>query len=156
MSKKHAPLNTEELLKMRESGMANSDIARVMNCSYSAVLKAIGKQPSSMREYNNTYQPVISCDFGTMEKPAQIKVEAPRKEPQVSLMVENHDIRLSGLFASYHINTKNSLLEVIDGINDNGQHVALAISTEQLKTFITELQTIDRKIAGFKPGDEMW
>lgn len=157
MQKRHANLNTEELLKMRESGMTNSDIAKVLECSYSAVLKAIGKQPPSMRVYNNTYQPDPSYEFNAVVKPVPVKAEAKRCEPQVSLMVENHDIRLAGLFASYHINTKNSLLEVIDSNTDDDKpHVAMAISTEQLRTFITELQTIEKRISGFKPGDEMW
>lgn len=84
-------------------------------------------------------------------------MEVRRAEPQVSLMVESHDIQLAGLFASYHIKTKDNLIEIIDSSSDEGKpHVAMSLSADQLKTFVVELQTIDKKIAGFKPGDEMW
>lgn len=153
---KQPKFNADEMLKMRESGMTNSDIARVLGCSHGAVLRAIGKQPPSMREYNNTYQPTMSCDLGSIVK-QEVKMEVRRAEPQVSLMVESHDIQLAGLFASYHIKTKDNLIEIIDSSSDDGKpHVAMSLSADQLKTFVVELQTIDKKIAGFKPGDEMW
>lgn len=48
-------VSVDELLKMRESGMTNSDIARALDVSYYTVLRYIGNQPGRTPRY--TYMP---------------------------------------------------------------------------------------------------
>ena len=43
-------LDMNGLLKMREQGMSNSEIAKVIGCHYDTIHKALGKQPYNKKE----------------------------------------------------------------------------------------------------------
>lgn len=51
-------VSVDELLKMRESGMTNSDIARALDVSYYTVLRYIGNQPGRAARHAYTPKPV--------------------------------------------------------------------------------------------------
>lgn len=53
-------VSVDELLKMRESGMTNSDIARALDVSIQTVLHYIGNQPWRTPRYTYTSRPMKS------------------------------------------------------------------------------------------------
>lgn len=140
-------LSIDELLRMRNAGMTNTDIANALDISYASVYRLIGKQPSSLRASNHTADlpPSIPAT-------APASNETPVPEPEAALIVEDRVLRLAGLFASYRVRVKDKEVDIyIDG-----EGVAMTVKFDELTAFASEIAAIDRHTASLRVGCEAW
>jgi len=135
-------ISIDELMKMRESGMTNQDIANSLDIGISTVYRYIGAQPPGIRkkrEYIN--------NFSHRQK------EEQREEfEEAALIVEDRKISLAGLFAGYKVNikAKEVIVFVEDGVD------ALTIPFDQVDTFAKEIRAISKHVSGLHVGNEAW
>ena len=135
-------ISIDELMKMRESGMTNQDIANVLGIGISTVYRHIGAQPSGLRRKREYIDEVAHC-----QNPDQ------REEfEEAALIVEDRKISLAGLFAGYKVNikAKEVIVFVEDGVD------ALTIPFDQVDTFAKEIRAISKHVSGLHVGNEAW
>ena len=132
-------ISKDEILRMRENGMTNTDIANAIGVSYATVYRWLGKQPPAPK-VTRSYQPAIQ------DKEPRVP------EPEAALVVENRQIKLSGLFASYNVHAREKMVDVIL----EGETTAFSIKLEDLDILIRELVAIQRKTDDIRVGNEAW
>ena len=139
------PLDREvsipELLKMREQGMSNPEIAASLDVSPHTIWSYIGPGPRS-KNRNRGGTPVS----------AEIKKEEPIA---ACLKVEPTVVRLTGAFGCYEVNKADSLIAV-ELHPDGDTDAYFDIPLDQLTTFIKELQAIERNVDRVKTQLEVW
>lgn len=134
-------ISVNELMKMRESGMTNQDIANTLDVGVSTIYRYIGAQPPGMRkkrEYRN--------EFTHHQEDQREEFE------EAALIVEDRRICLAGLFAGYKVNikAKEVIVFVEDGVD------ALTIPFDQVETFAKELRAISKHVNSLHIGNEAW
>lgn len=128
-------VSVEEMLKMREAGMTNQDIADSLDTTVCTVRRYIGLQPGSRR------RPDAAPGIDRAGK-ADAKIYA-------ALTVTNRTLDLAGAVAEYSIDTKSGkVLFQVKGID-----ACMEISFEQWPDFCLEVQGIERHLKEIiKPG----
>ena len=135
-------ISIDELMKMRESGMTNQDIANSLDIGISTVYRYIGAQPPGIRKKRE-----YISDFSYRQK------EEQREEfEEAALIVEDRKISLAGLFAGYKVNIKAK--EVIVFVEDDVD--ALTIPFDKVETFAKELRAISKHVNSLHVGNESW
>ena len=139
-------VTVDEMLKMRQSGMTNADIAAALECSYQTVRKYIGRQPGSL--YGKSQTPTVG---GSVQVPATPK-EPPVNGPEAALVVEDRSVSLTGLTGSYIIPFSEQVIHITTDFAPG----ELSIPFSALDDFVKELSAIRRKLDEFKIRNEMW
>lgn len=140
-------VSVSELLRMREDGMTNREIADALDVSYKAVLAAIGKQPKELRKKPEFHTPVLP-------PPTYASEPASRAEEEIasaSLVVANKYIELAGLFGNYSIPIHDRVVNI-----NTSDHGSMQVPFDKLDDFILELQAIQRKVPSLVLSTEMW
>ena len=130
-------ISIPELLKMRESGMSNSEIAESLDVSYKTICNYLGKGGPRRQ---------------TRRAP-HVQEGAPTKEEPVEacLKMEPSEIRLTGAYGKYAFTPdEDSISVAIDS------DYFFSVPRDQLSTFIRELQAIERNIGKVKTQLEVW
>lgn len=130
-------ISIPELLKMRESGMSNSEIAESLDVCYKTIHHYLGK--GGPRRQTRRASPV--------------QERAPMKDEPVEacLKMEPSEIRLTGAYGKYEFAPDgDSISVIIDG------DYFFSVPRDQLSTFIRELQAIERNIGKVKTQLEVW
>lgn len=139
------PLDREvsipELLKMRESGMSNPEIAASLEVTPQTIRNYIGPGPRSKNRSRG----------GT-----PVADEVMREESMAAcLKVEPTVVRLTGAFGCYEVNKADCLIAV-ELHPDGDTDAYFDIPLDQLTTFIKELQAIERNVDRVKTQLEVW
>ena len=130
-------ISIPELLKMRESGMSNSEIAESLDVSYKTICNYLGKGGPRRQ---------------TRRAP-HVQERAPMKDEPVEacLKMEPSEIRLTGAYGKYAFAPDgDSISVIIDG------DYFFSVPRDQLSTCIRELQAIERNIGQVKTQLEVW
>lgn len=130
-------ISIPELLKMRESGMSNSEIAESLDVNYTTICRYLGKGGPSRK----TVRPAI---MPTRE-------DAKDEPVQACLKVEPSEIRLTGAYGKYEFSPDGDSISVI--IDSD---YFFCVPRDQLSTFIRELQAIERNMDKVKTPLEVW
>ena len=146
------------LLKMREDGMTNAEIAVSLGCSKQTIYNIIGPMPAEMRKRifreNGTRNLKAAKERReggyTVERKMQSympKSEKPEPEQaEAVLAVKRAPVMLSGAFMDYVVSADSKSVEV-----EKEGRVLMQIPAENLTTFIKELAAISRNIGEQKP-----
>ena len=121
-------ISVDELLKMREAGMSNRDIANALGICYATVLKYIGPE----------------CGRGgTIAKGINTTAKAPE---HLELALQNVVTKLKGQVAEYEISSADQCVNICikgwDSITHN-----FYFNLDELKQFIIELKEIEYRMA---------
>ena len=130
-------ISIPERLKMRESGMSNSEIAESLDAGYSTICHYLGG--GGPRRQTRRALPV--------------QERAPMKDEPVEacLKMEPSEIRLTGAYGKYAFTPdEDSISVAIDS------DYFFSLPRDQLSTFIRELQAIERNIGKVKTQLEVW
>ena len=139
-------VSVDELLKMRESGMANSDIARALDVNIQTVRRYIGNQPGRAARHAYTPKPVKShCE--TLGGGSSVSEFTP-----ACLAVVNRVVELKGTCGSYMIDTKDGTI----AIDFMGDCDVIKLYADKLPDLINELSAIMRHIPELSKGNEAW
>lgn len=139
-------VSVDELLKMRESGMTNSDIARALDVSYHTVLHYIGNQPGRAARHAYTPKPVKShCK--SLGGGNGMSESAP-----ACLAVSGRIVSLEGICGSYMVDAINSTITIDTGWCEK----SIDMPADKLPDFINELSAIMRHIPELSKCNEMW
>lgn len=146
-----ADMDKTMLLKMREEGMTNQEIADAVGCSKMTIYRTLGPMTTeqrSVRNRQNAYNRTAKISEGgyTVERKMQSFMpqrEEPAKAVLVMKTLPPAPIPLHGEFADYTISADRQTIEVE---NEKGR-VLILVPAEKLGTFITELQAIEKNIA---------
>ena len=136
-------ISRDELLKMRESGMSNVDIANALEVSLQTIYRHIGAQGGRGGKCSRRIAPPPT--FSGTEKPAKEAHEA-------CLALKGNIFYLEGLFAKYKVDTSDQEIHY-DSADDMLHGV---ISFDELECFVKELSAIQRKVGSLKFENEMW
>ena len=130
-------ISIPELLKMRESGTSNSEIAESLDVSYKTICNYLGKGGPRRQTRRALHVPERT---------------AAKDEPvQACLKMEPSEIRLTGAYGKYAFAPDgDSISVIIDG------DYFFSVPRDQLSTFIRELQAIERNIGKVKTQLEVW
>ena len=130
-------ISIPELLKMRESGMSNSEIAESLDVSYKTICNYLGKGGPRRQTRRALHVPERT---------------AAKDEPvQACLKMEPSEIRLTGAYGKYAFAPDGDSVSVI--IDSD---YFFSVPRDQLSTFIRELQAIERNIGKVKTQLEVW
>lgn len=155
-------MDKTELLKMREDGMTNAQIASALGCSSWSIINLIGKQPDWMtrenrrkamqnreanRRMDGTPMPAsVSPRGGTA-----VREEEPKKCVLVVKTLPPMPIPLHGEFMDYVISADRTSVDVE---TEQGRCL-LQIPMEKIDTFIAELNAIKRNASSGAAG-QFW
>lgn len=130
-------ISIPELLKMRESGMSNSEIAESLDVGYTTICRYLGK--GGPRRQARRALPV--------------QERAPMKDEPVEacLKMEPSKIRLTGAYGKYELAPDGDSISVAIGSD-----YFFSLPRDRLPTFIRELQAIERNIGKVKTQLEVW
>ena len=136
-------LDRVELLRMRENGMSNAEIATSLGCSNSSVYKLIGAQPKEMTLANRREGRRMD---GTPEARTitreHVKAEEPRKAVLAVKALPPSPIPLHGAFMDYCVSADKQYVDV-----ETAQgRCLMQIPVDKLDLFIEELNAIKRNI----------
>ncbi len=123
------------MLKMREAGMTNQDIANSLNASVITVRRYIGTQPGR--------------GSGRKGPPAKA---ADTTEPTPALAVSNRLTYLEGAVAEYTVDTKSETVL----FQAKGTEACIGITFDQWEAFSLEVQAIHRHLSVSKEMPEVW
>lgn len=122
----------EELLRMRESGMTNNDIATSLGVCYGTIYKAIGPQPGRGGRVSQWVDRTPKMEKGlegeTVEAAAQSTAE-----PEPCLLMVNQVIRLEGDAAKY-------------GIDMAGKSVLIQVGTQGIEVGFDALSRMQQEL----------
>lgn len=127
----------DNMLKLREDGYTNAEIAQQLGISYNTVLRYIGRNSPGMRR-------------APARSEAARDLPAPKIETPPCLAVSEREIYLKGEFGSYMIQA--SMRSVLAELNGT----TVAFTLDDLDKLIQELSAIRRNIGTFRVGAEMW
>ncbi|MCR5826370.1 MAG: hypothetical protein K6G54_07375 [Oscillospiraceae bacterium] len=149
-------VSIDEMMRMRESGMTNQDIANALGCSYSAVYNRIGKQPYA---HHGVAEKVVlppkvrAAELKAVSSPAASIVEKPPVNgPEASLVVEDRTVSLTGLCASYVVSSKEK--RVLVCISPDGPSFCMDFA--DIEAFAAELSAIRDRLNSLALTNEMW
>lgn len=130
-------ISIPELLKMRESGMSNSEIAESLDVSYKTICNYLGKG-GPRRQTRRAL-------------PAQERAPMKDEPVEACLKMEPSKIRLTGAYGKYELAPDGDSISVaIDS------DYFFSVPKDRLSTFIRELQAIERNIGKVKTQLEVW
>ena len=135
-----------EMLKMRESGMSNMEIANAVGAGYSTVAKYLGAAPGRGGRVSATIpQQVIDI------KPREERAAKPA-EPEYEgvLPVVNRRVSLKGNFGEYEVDQLRKT--VTFAISE----MVAEISYEEWQIFAKEVAAINRHISTEGLSPEIW
>lgn len=150
------------LLKMREDGMTNAQIASALGCSSWSIINLIGKQPDWMtrenrrkamqnresnRRMDGTPMPAAQSPRGG----TAVREEEPKKCVLVVKSLPPMPIPLHGEFMDYVISADRTSVDVE---TEQGRCL-LQIPMEKSDTFIAELNAIKRNASSGAAG-QFW
>ena len=158
-------MDKTELLKMREDGMTNAQIASALGCSQCSIYNLIGKQPEEMTRasrvmtaYNGRAAKANKRIDGTSMPAAQpprggtaVREEEPKKCVLVVKTLPPMPIPLHGEFMDYVISADRTSVDVE---TEQGRCL-LQIPMEKIDTFIAELSAIKRNASSGAAG-QFW
>ena len=136
-----------ELLKMREDGMSNADIANSLHCSVSTIKNLIGVQPKEMTLANRRAGQIARRMDGTpvttlsMIEPPKAIAE-PAKAVLVVKTLPPMPIPLHGECMDYCISPDKKMID----IETHEGRCLMQIPADKLDTFIAELNAIKANI----------
>lgn len=139
------------LLKMRDDGMTNAEIAVSLGCSKQTIYNLIGSMPPEMRRRifqengaNNMKAAKERREGGdTVERKAPSMMPQREAEPvKAVLAVKKTDTHLTGTYKNYVVAADRSCIDVE---TDDGRTL-LNIPADMLGTFIEELTTIQKNM----------
>lgn len=146
------------LLKMREDGMTNKEIANALDCSPGSIYNLIGRQPEEMTRQSRvknasnarSAQAQRRMDGTLMSVPASVlargdsiaREEEPKKCVLAVKPLLSMPIPLHGQFMDYVISADRTSVDVE---NEQGRCL-LQIPMEKIDTFIAELNAIKRNV----------
>ena len=130
-------ISVSELLKMRESGMSNSEIAESLDVGCSTIYRYLGGGGPRRQTRRALHVPERT---------------AAKDEPvQACLKMEPSEIRLTGAYGKYAFAPDGDSISVIIDVD-----YFFSVPRDQLSTFIRELQAIERNIGKVKTQLEVW
>ena len=139
-------VSVDELLKMREGGMTNSDIASVLDVSIQTVRRYIGNQPGRAPRYTYTPKPMKShCE--SLGWGSGVSESAP-----ACLTVTRREINLKGVYGKYKIASDGSSVT----LDLTEAEECIDMPVDKLPSLINELTAIMRHIPELSKGNEMW
>lgn len=139
------------LLKMRDDGMTNAEIAVSLGCSKQTIYNLIGSMPPEMRRRifqengaNNMKAAKERREGGyTVERKAPSMMPQREAEPvKAVLAVKKTDTYLTGAYKNYVVAADRSCIDVE---TEDGRTL-LNIPADMLGTFIEELTAIQKNI----------
>ena len=133
-----------ELLRMREEGMSNQEIADSLDVGYQTILRLIGKQPAGTRKSCPDRTPRRKVTHSETARPTQ-DVSA-----QACLVVQDRTVMLKGTFAAYEIPVRKKCVEI------SCEHGNVSVPFDKLDDFVAELSAIRRRLDGLRVENEMW
>ena len=140
-----------EMLRLRDDGYSNSEIADMLDCSYQTVLNCIGKQPAGMRKARSFG--VRGGEKTMKEAPKPVQNEPDFEGEQVaSLVLKNRTISLEGLVGEYEIDCKGERVMIAI----KGDSYAAELPFEKFKDFAAEVMGIQRKLGTLHLESELW
>lgn len=157
-----ADMDKTQLLRMREEGMSNAEIASAVGCCDVTLRKLIGKQPDWITQKNRaagysamvqTKREKYSEGGYTVERKMQsFMPKLPDPEPvKAVLAVKRRDIQLSGAYMHYTVSVDGSCVDV----ETEQGNVLISVPNDKLEAFIEELTAIKKHIGESKPM-EFW
>ena len=134
-------MDRTELLKMREQGMSNQEIADALDVHYTTVLSLIGKQPRGMRGARNY---TGYCGIAP-------KVEEAH---EACLTIKRPAMEICGNKWKYRANIGQNMIEVFTAPDV----MPVSVDIEDLPQIIKELQAIVRNAEKITGGNvlEVW
>ena len=154
-----ADMDKTQLLRMRDEGMSNAEIAVAVGCSPATVYKAIGPMPAEMLSKKRREAGAMGgrakagnrSEGGyTVERKTPSLMPQREEEPvKAVLVVKKAPIRLHGACFDYTLDEKTVEVETEEG------RVLLSMETDKLGTFIEEMQAI-RKNMGVAQAAPFW
>lgn len=148
------------LLKMREEGLSNLQIARKIACSPTTIYNLIGRQPTWMteRDRNAGFERWRAKRMDGTPMPASVspsgdavREEEPKKCVLVVKSLPPMPIPLHGEFMDYIISADRTSVDVE---TEQGRCL-LQIPMEKIDTFIAELEAIKRNASSGAAG-QFW
>ena len=156
-----ADMDKTQLLKMRDEGMSNAEIALAVGVSKPTIYRLLGKQPAEITKANNArgYVKMAQTRFGSRSeggytvgrKAPSFMPQREEKPVEAVLVVKKAPIRLHGACFDYTLDESRKIIEVE---TEEGR-VLLSMETEKLGTFIEELRAI-RKNMGVAQMAPFW
>lgn len=140
---KRIDLPVDEMLKMRENGMTNRDIANAFGVHVQTVKKRIG--PEGRYRRGVRYINIVPQ-----------KKEEPEEQYSASLVVQNKSIELDGTYGRYVVDFREKKVIASIAKTEEAEEM-FSVEFEKIETLINELQAIRRNIrdkGGI--GSEMW
>lgn len=145
-----ADIDKTQLLRMRDEGMSNEEIALRVGCGYQTIYRAIGKQPKEITSRRQSESHVmIAGTARTSEGGYTVERKAPSLMPQreekpveAVLVVKKAPLRLHGACFDYTLDERRKTVEVE---TEEGR-VLLIMETDKLGRFIEELQAIRKNM----------
>ena len=132
-----------ELIKMREQGMSNREIAQSLGTSYSTVYSLIGKQPREMNAYSRR------CGI------AKKRIIEPQEETyEACLTIKRPALEICGRKWKYRASIGQNMIEVFTAPDVT----PMTVDIEDLPQIIKELQVIARNAGKITGGNvlEVW
>ena len=139
------------LLKMRDDGMTNAEIAVSLGCSKQTIYNIIGPMPAEMRKriFRENGTRNLKATKERREGGYTVERKAPSMMPQreaepvkAVLAVKKTDTYLTGAYKNYVVAADRSCIDVE---TEDGRTL-LNIPADMLGTFIEELQTIQKNM----------
>ena len=134
-------MDRAELLKMREQGMSNQEIADALSVHYSTVLNLIGKQPRGIRSSRNY---IGYCGIAPKEEEAH----------EACLTIKRPAMEICGNKWKYRASVGQNMIEVFTAPDV----MPVTVDVEDLPQIIKELQAIVRNAEKITGGNvlEVW
>ena len=136
-------VSPQEMMRMREEGMSNYEIAKSLDIAPVTVLRNIGKQPKGMRAPYGSR----TAEKRRREAPPIVKEE---EFIPASLVLESRVFNLVGAAAKYRVDDKIGTVQIT--VPDGTQ---MELKFEDVDNMIKELQAIRRKVCASTPM-EAW
>ena len=140
------------LLRMREEGMSNREIAANIGCSYNSIHRLIGPQPKEMSLENRSKAIRSRVSSANTAKPEEAEVTSVDVNPFKAVLavkfVAPQPIPLHGYFMDYCISADRQMIDV----ETAGGRCLMQIPVDKLDTFIDELNAIKRNINTENPS----
>lgn len=144
MAYRQLEIDREEMLKMRDNGMTNMDIANCLGITRQTVLRYIGPQPGKNWE---GYKQRMAQPERTNIVPIK-----PEPEPEAVLVLTNQIKYLMGETAEWCVNPKDRIVMFKTCDTDR----AVSISFDDYELFAKEVNAVSRHIKEQHVTPEMW
>lgn len=139
-------VSIEEMLRMRENGMSNMEIANAVGAGYSTVWKYLGADPGRGGHVSTSIPTQVINLKPRNEKP----VEAAEAVYEGVLPVVNRVISLKGEYGEYEVDTKNKKVTFAVG------NTVAEIGFDEWAIFAKEVAAIERNVSKIGLSPEIW